>query len=107
MEDLFLRGRLDFSRDANRYRRRHPWSWLKANARWLIEAAVLFARLMRGVPDPSLRREYRRRIGRLLKVRRDPGMIWIYVVKCAMHFHALTMARQMDSGRTPIYNTFL
>src|SRR5262245_45088525 len=107
MEDLFLGGRLDFSRDANRYRRRHPWSRLKAEARWLIEAAVLFLRLMRRVPAASLRREDRRRIGRLLGVRRNPAVLWIYVVKCAMHYHAFTMARQMDCGRTPIYNTFL
>ena len=59
------------------------------------------------VPDGSLRREYRRRIGRLLRVRREPATLWIYVVKCAMHYHAFTMARRMDCGRTPIYNTFL
>jgi len=59
------------------------------------------------VPEAALRREYRRRIGRLLRVRRDPGALWIYVVKCAMHYHAYTMARRMDSGRTLVYNTFL
>jgi hypothetical protein len=43
----------------------------------------------------------------LRRVRREPATLWICVVKCAMHYHTLTMARRMDCGRTPIYNTFL
>ena len=27
LEDLYLEARLDFSRGANRYWRRHPWHW--------------------------------------------------------------------------------
>ena len=50
-------------------------SWLKTQSLFLAQAIGLFARLMRGVPDPALRREYRRRLWRLLKVRRDPGVL--------------------------------
>ena len=37
---------------------------------------------------------------------RDPSVLWIYVVKCAMHYHADQMAREMDEGRTAVINSF-
>ncbi len=61
---------------------------------------------MQGVPDPKLRKEYRRRLWRLLKVRRDPGLILIQLIKSAMHYHAHTMAKEMASGRTAIMNSY-
>jgi hypothetical protein len=61
---------------------------------------------MQWVPDGKLRREYRRRIGRLLKTRRAPNVLIVYLLKCALHYHQHTMARQMDQGDTPIYNSF-
>ena len=69
-------------------------------------ALVLFTRLMRGVPEASLRREYRRRFGRLLRTRPDPDVIFAYVLRCLMHYHAHTMACQMATGRTPVFNTY-
>ena len=48
---------------------------------------------MHGLPDPALRREYHRRIWRVLRVRRDPGILLFYVLKCAMHYHAHSMAK--------------
>jgi hypothetical protein len=61
---------------------------------------------MQWVPEVKLRREYRRRIGRLLKVRRAPNVFIVYLLKCALHYRQHTMAKQMALGDTPIYNSF-
>jgi hypothetical protein len=65
-----------------------------------------FWRLMQWVPEVKLRREYRRRIGRLLRARRDPTVFPVYLLKCALHYHQHTMAKQMALGDSPIYNSF-
>jgi radical SAM superfamily enzyme YgiQ (UPF0313 family) len=106
MEDLYLRARLNFSRGANRHWRRHPWRLIQAKGLLLAQALGLLARLSWHVPDPSLRREYLRRVWRLVQHRRDPSVLWIYVTKCALHYHAHEMARRMVAGRTPIVNSF-
>jgi radical SAM superfamily enzyme YgiQ (UPF0313 family) len=106
LDDLYIRGRLDFSRRANRYWRRHPWRLVTVKGRFLVEALGLLARLCRRVPDRRLRREYLRRVWGLVKVRRDPGVLWIYVTKCALHYHAHTMAKHMVEGRSAVVNTY-
>ena len=98
LDDLFLTHRIAYGPGRARWWRRHPWHRLKTQAANLGRAAVLFARLMRKVPDAALRREYRRRAARLLRVRRDPSVLLLYLVKCAMHYHCWTMARQMATG---------
>jgi radical SAM superfamily enzyme YgiQ (UPF0313 family) len=107
MDDLYYRKtRLNFSRGANRHWRRHPWRLVQAKGRLLAQALGLLTRLAWRVPDPALRREYLRRVWRLVKGRRDPSVLWIYVVKCAMHYHAHTMARRMVEGLTPVVNSY-
>src|SRR3954454_1531400 len=106
LEDLYLGARLNFSRGANRHWHAHPWRLFRAKGLFLAQALGLLARLAWHVPDPTLRREYLRRVGRLLRARRDPGVLCIYVVKCVMHYHAHTMARRMVEGRSPLVNTF-
>jgi len=101
VEDLYLRARIPFYPA-----RRQPALWRRAaqQARWLAESAVLFRRLMRHVRDPALRREYRKRVFRLLKSRPDIGLLHYYLIKCAMHYHYHTMVRQMANGEGPIVN---
>jgi hypothetical protein len=106
LDDLYIHGRLDFSRRANQYWRRHPWRWATVKGRFLVQALGLLARLSRGIPEPRLRREYLRRVWSLLKVRRDPDVLWIYVTKCLLHYHAHTMARHMMEGLSPVVNTY-
>ena len=60
---------------------------------------------MRGVPEASLRSEYRKRVWGLLKARRDPPVVLAYVIHCAVHYHAYTMARQIAEGKSRVYNT--
>ena len=58
------------------------------------------------IPEAHLRREYRRRVRRYLKHTWNPGMVFTYMVKIAMHYHAHTMATQMKSGATKVYNSY-
>ena len=106
VEDLYLRRRIVLGRGQARYWRRHPWQRLKARVTDLLRAAVLQARLLWRLPDWALRGEYLRRMGRLLKVRRDPVVLVHYLVKCAMHYHHHEMARQMASARATVVNSF-
>ena len=59
---------------------------------------------MRHVKEPALRREYRRRLLRLLRSRPDVGLLHYYLIKCAMHYHYHTMARRMAGGAGPVVN---
>jgi len=61
---------------------------------------------MRTVADKKLRREYRRRIARVMRVRPDPTVLFIYVIKCAMHYHHYTMARSMQQQGAELMNTY-
>ena len=66
-ESLYLAGDFTFGRPRARYLQRHPWARFKARAVELARCAVLCWRLIRQIPQPQLRREYRRRLWRLLR----------------------------------------
>jgi radical SAM superfamily enzyme YgiQ (UPF0313 family) len=85
LEELFLDEKIEMGRGRSRYWRKHPWTALKTNTVFLAQAIGLYVRLMRGIPEEYLRREYRKRVWRLLKVRRDPGTLLYYIIKCASH----------------------
>jgi radical SAM superfamily enzyme YgiQ (UPF0313 family) len=106
LEDLYIKGKLAWGKGVAHYWRRHPWSWLKMQAMNLVGSIVLFCRLMRWVPEASLRKEYRKRVWRLLRARRDPNVLILYLIKCAMHYHQHTMTRQMATGDRQIVNSF-
>jgi radical SAM superfamily enzyme YgiQ (UPF0313 family) len=106
LEDLYLEGRMAFGKAMVQHWRRHPWAWVKMQTRNLLTAIVLFGRLMRGIPETSLRREYRKRMWRLIKARPDPNLAVLYLIKCAMHYHQYTMAQQMGTGQSLVYNSF-
>jgi radical SAM superfamily enzyme YgiQ (UPF0313 family) len=106
-EALYLDGGLAVGRARLRYWARHNWRRRRAAIRALTQAVIVFLRLMAGVGDASLRREYRRRMLRLLRVRREPEVLLIYALKCAIHVHvhALTQAMTRRGGGGP-GNTF-
>jgi radical SAM superfamily enzyme YgiQ (UPF0313 family) len=106
LEALFLRGKFAWAPGRSRYMRHHPWRRLRAGAVEVVRAAVLYARLMRAVPQPALRREYRRRLAGLLRLRPEATVLTLYVIKCAMHYHHYTLARQMAQGSGPLVNSF-
>ena len=105
LEDLYLREKMPYNQAVVRYWKHHPWAWLKTQARNLITSGVLFHRLMKATPEASLRREYRRLLARVLRARPDPNILVLFLFKCAMHYHQFTLAQQMSTGRSRIYNT--
>lgn len=106
LDDLYLKHKASFFPAMRQYLRRHPWRHCKELAKDLSRSAGLFIRLMWRVPEGSLRREYRQRLIRLLKARPDPHLLFIYTIKCAMHYHHYTMSRQLDMGRSAVVNSF-
>ena len=106
LEALFLRGGFRFGQARAAYLRKHPLRRLWSASRTYTFALGLFARLMRRVPQAELRAEYRRRLWRALKHSRDPNMLFVYVLKCAIHFHHYTIAMGMTEGRTAVVNSF-
>ncbi len=97
VDELYLGARLRWGRARQEYLRLHPIRRARLNVRLLLEAAAIFVMLMRGVPDPALRREYRRRLLRVAWRRPTPAILQLYAVKCAMHFHVQMMVREMRS----------
>ncbi len=106
LESLFLRGGFRFGRAREKYWNEHPWIGTKERAKYGILALGLLARLLWTIPQGPLRREYLRRIGKLLRVNRDPSVLFVYVIKCAIHFHHYTLSRNMSDRRTAVVNTF-
>lgn len=106
LEALYLKGNLRIARARERFWRRRPWRKLAAEALFFGQSVGLFLRLMTGVPEAHLRREYRRRFWRLIKARPHPGIAIFYLIHIAMHYHAHTIARQMSSGRSRVVNSY-
>ncbi len=87
-------------------------NWLK-NPRWygqeaifLLAAIGLFIRIMTRVPEPALKREYRQRLWRFIKVHRRPGLILNYLFHMTMHYHAQYLASRMASREMQLVNSF-
>jgi radical SAM superfamily enzyme YgiQ (UPF0313 family) len=106
LEALYLERRIAYNQGVVRYWRRHRWHWLKSQTYNAITSGVLYWRLMRGVRQRRLRREYRRRIRRLLLKRPSPNLLIFYLFKCFLHYHQYTMTQQMARGDSKIYNSF-
>jgi radical SAM superfamily enzyme YgiQ (UPF0313 family) len=106
VEDLYLKRRIPIAPARARYWRQHSWRGVAATSLFYLWCAGLFARLMLGVPDARLRAEYRRRLGRLLRVRHEPDVIFLYLVKCALHYHHHRLAGEIAASHGPVRNTF-
>ncbi len=89
-----------------RYRRRHPFQALTAQARETVRAMVLYARLIRRTDDAALKRRYRQEIREQFLRFRDPGRLLGYIIRCAMHYHHLSLARDMGQNRRAVVNSF-
>jgi radical SAM superfamily enzyme YgiQ (UPF0313 family) len=98
LDELFISANIKLgNRNCPKYWRRHPWRNLKTQVLAWAQGWGLYWRLMWSVPDPGLRKLYRARIQRLLRCRRDSSVFFFYVIKCAMHYHAYRMAREMKA----------
>ena len=102
LENLYLNRHFDFARVRNAYWRKHPLRRWKSQSLDAARAIGLFLLLMKNIPDPDLRRLYRRRMTRILRRRPDPNFAFICVVKTAMHYHHHMMSREMVERRAPV-----
>ncbi len=82
-----------------------PRTWPQ-EASFLCRAIGLFIRLMTMVPEARLRREYRARLWRFLKVHRRPGLILNYLFHMTMHYHAQFLAKRMVGKELQLVNSF-
>jgi radical SAM superfamily enzyme YgiQ (UPF0313 family) len=89
-----------------RYWRSHRWRRLKGTTLDAARAAFIFVQLMRLVPDARLRRIYRREVWNFLRQRPSAALAFGYLLKCVMHFHHHTIARDMLEGRTGVVNSY-
>ncbi len=107
MDSLYIDAKIDMGRTRAEYWKKHPIQGLLTNAMFALHATGLFARMMMGIPEPELRREYRKRIANLIRHRPDPGLVLTYTFKCAQHYHAYTMARKMAAKREALVSGYV
>ena len=88
------------------YWRRNQLRFAWTQAKMVLPAIGLFLRLMGRIEPASLRREYRKRLWRFLKVHRRPGLTLFYLFHLVMHYHVYTIARTMSVGESRLVNTF-
>ncbi len=105
LENLYLTRQFNFARHRYAYWHAHPWRKWRSQSVAAARALGLFLLLMKNVPDSQLRHIYRRRMATMLRRRPDPSVLFISVVKCAMHYHHYTISQQMVERRT-LVNTF-
>jgi radical SAM superfamily enzyme YgiQ (UPF0313 family) len=106
LDELFLNDRIKLgNRNCAAYWKRHPWRNFKSRVRDWALGVGLYLRLMWSIPDQALWRVYKNRVARLLRSCRDPSTFIFYVIKCAMHYHAYRMAKDLESEQT-IVNSF-
>jgi radical SAM superfamily enzyme YgiQ (UPF0313 family) len=99
VDALYLDGKLMPNAARSRYLRRHPLRWMARVGRMMVETLHVFVQLMRLVPDPAQRRDYRRRLWNVVKRRPRLTTLRAYCVKCALHYHYDRLVRQMQADR--------
>jgi len=105
-DSLYLDPDFQFDRAQQTYWKAHRVLGFAERAKTLVRCAVLYRRLMKTVKEPELRREYRYRLARVWKVRRQPSALFIYLLKCAMHYHYQKIADSLEREDMRMVNTF-
>jgi radical SAM superfamily enzyme YgiQ (UPF0313 family) len=84
---------------------KRPWpAHLRQSLAALVQSAVIVLRLESRVRDRALRKAYRMMIKEALH-RRSPLLLQILAIKCAMHYHAACLVKEMAASQHGI-NTF-
>lgn len=105
-DSLYLDPDFQFNRAQKIYWKRNRLKGLAYQTKTLVQCGVLYRRLMKTVQNPELRKEYKLRIGRVWKVRREPASLFVYILKCAIHHHYLEISNSMESDDMRMVNTF-
>jgi radical SAM superfamily enzyme YgiQ (UPF0313 family) len=102
MDALYLEGKPIPPSAHTRWLRRHPWRRIKAQAWTVLEMTYIIIGLMRGVPNPVLRRDYRRRLWAVIRRRPRLRLLRNYAIKCALHYHFDRLIEQMKAKRAEL-----
>jgi hypothetical protein len=106
VDEFYVAVNIEFDRAWRSYAAKHAWQRRLRHLRFWVEAFGLLARLLWRVPDPALRRIYRRRFWGVVLARRDPVLTRVYAIKCALHYHIHQMAHLLAARDRPMVNTF-
>jgi hypothetical protein len=106
MDSLFIDGPLSGDQGRTARLTARPWLRRREQARFLVRAAVLFARLMLRVRESELRTEYRRRIVKVARTNPRPVLLFIYALRAAMHYHAWRLAGSMSGNQGNVVNSY-
>jgi len=106
VDDLYMSGDIVTERGWRRYAESHPWRRRRYHLLLLLQAAGLGVRLISRVRERRLRAIYRQRLWRAFIVRRDPIVLRIYAVKCAMHYHVHRLVDALRRRGDAVINTF-
>lgn len=106
VDSLYLNSEFCFNRAQTEYWRRRPLKRWGQQAMTMVRCAVLYQRLMKQVRDPKLRGTYRQRLRNVWKVRREPAALFVYLLKCAIHFHYHQISLQIENSDQRLVNTF-
>ncbi len=106
LDSLFLKD-FRFRTFQTPHFKRHRWLRIKQSAFFMAGFAYLFTKLMRGVPDPKLRKIYRQRIYNAMKHRMStPSIFFFYTIKCAMHYHHHKMTTDMINDPSKFVSSY-
>jgi len=106
IEDLYIKRRFKYVIDHLPFWRKHFLSWTKRTVMYYIKFAVLYQRVMSGIPERNLRREYRRRVLRLLRNRPfEPHILFVHLIKVSMHYHYYKMVTAMVKSKKELVKT--
>jgi hypothetical protein len=53
-----------------------------------------------------MRKQYRKRLWRFLKVHRRPGLLLSYVIHLVMHYHVSKLVKDMSTSESQLVNSF-
>jgi radical SAM superfamily enzyme YgiQ (UPF0313 family) len=105
-DSLYLDPEFQFNRAQQAYWRKHPVRGGIEQLKMLLRCGVLYRRLMKTVQEPELRHEYRRRLSQIWRTRRQPSALFIYVLKCAIHYHYQQITQRLIRDDARMVNTF-
>ncbi len=105
-DSLYLDSDFQFNRAQQAHWRKHPVRGYIEQFKILVRCAVLYRRLMKTVQEPELRQEYRHRLAQMWRVRRQPSALFIYVLKCAIHYHYQQITARLERDDLRMVNTF-
>lgn len=105
-DSLYYDRKFRFNRGQRGYWSRHPLRGMVSNVKAMVQCLVLYCRLMRRVDDATMRRAYSRRLMGVWRARREPGALWIYMLKCAIHYHYARINEHLAAPDRPLVNTF-